>query len=149
MKRIWLPFTFYLLLLTLVVSCGRRGEPVPIVPAEDILKTETFQSEGVKEGRGSEVETPSAPEPPTGLIAAYTKIGVVLTWDEIHDKGVKAYNVYRSSDGSFELIGESITPAFTDRSVEPDRRYLYRVTALTDMAESPPSQEIEVFTGSR
>jgi len=148
MKRICLLFTFHFLLLTLVVSCGRRGEPVPIMGREvPPAKAPSRAEEGLT-GRPISPEERPVPGPPTGLMGLYTGGGVVLTWDEITGQEIRFYNVYRSSGSGFELIGDSITPAFIDRDVEPDRRYLYRVTAVAD-TEGPPSRVIEILTRVR
>lgn len=81
-----------------------------------------------------------------GLIAIYTQKSVVLTWDEV--SGIKLYRIYRStgiSRNDFILVGETVTPVFTDKNVEPSKKYYYRVTAVKD-SESPPSNVIEVIT---
>jgi hypothetical protein len=87
------------------------------------------------------------PEAPKGLVGVYTQKSVVLTWDEVKGEDIKFYKVYRSEGDVFALIGESVTPAFTDRDVEPSRRYYYRVTAVAEV-EGPPSKEIEILTNT-
>ncbi|MBI4687976.1 MAG: fibronectin type III domain-containing protein [Nitrospirae bacterium] len=94
-----------------------------------------------------EIKKPAAaaPNAPTGLTALYTQKNIVLIWNEI--PGIEAYKVYRSlqPDGGFASVGEPVTPAFTDRNVEPSKKYYYRVSAVTD-TEGPPSGVIEVIT---
>ncbi len=85
------------------------------------------------------------PDAPTRLAAVYTQKSVVLTWDEIQGMEVKFYRIYRSEGKDFIVIGESVTPAFTDRNIEPSKKYLYRVTAVGKI-EGPYSLEIEVKT---
>jgi len=87
------------------------------------------------------------PTAPTGLIAVYTLRGIILTWDEVPD--VRLYRVYRSiaRERDFVLIGEVVTPAFTDRDVEPSKRYYYIVSAVRE-SEGPSSRMIEVITES-
>lgn len=82
---------------------------------------------------------------PAGFIALYTQNSVVLTWDEIQEQEVKFYRVYRSEDKDFVAIGETATPAFTDKNIEPSKKYYYRVTAVGKV-ESLPSKEIEIVT---
>jgi|Deesub1362A_J573_1020465.scaffolds.fasta_scaffold00134_35 hypothetical protein len=149
MIKTLISLTILSLLFLCLIGCGRRGEPVPVMgaggspikrPVEGVVKGPEGPAEQGVEG--------TAPGPPAGLAGVYTGRGVVLTWDEVAGQEIRAYRVYRSSDGEFELIGRSITPAFIDRDVKPDRRYLYRVTAVTE-TEGPPSKEIEVITRSR
>jgi hypothetical protein len=96
--------------------------------------------------KGSETESKvTPPEAPKGLVGVYTQKSVVLSWDEIKGEDIKFYKVYRSQGEGFVLIGESVTPAFTDRDVKPSKRYYYRVTAVAEV-EGPPSKEIEILT---
>ena len=82
---------------------------------------------------------------PAGFIAFYAQNSVILTWDEIQEQEVKFYRVYRSEDKDFVAIGETATPAFTDKNIEPSKKYYYRVTAVGKV-EGLPSKEIEVVT---
>jgi hypothetical protein len=84
------------------------------------------------------------PEAPKGIIAVYTQKSVVITWDEIKTQKIKFYRIYRSEGEDFLPIGESATPAFTDRTVEGSKKYFYRITAVADR-EGPPSEEIEII----
>jgi hypothetical protein len=85
------------------------------------------------------------PKVPTGLVAIYTQKSIILTWDEIRGQEIKFYNVYRSEGKDFAAIGETVTFAFTDKDIEPSRKYYYRVTVVGDI-EGPPSEEIEIVT---
>lgn len=85
------------------------------------------------------------PKVPTGLVAVYTQKNIVLAWDEVRGQEIKFYNVYRSEGKDFAAIGETVTPAFTDKDIEPSRKYYYRVTAVGEI-EGPPSEEIEIVT---
>ena len=82
---------------------------------------------------------------PAGFVALYAQDSVILTWDEIQEQEVKFYRVYRSEDKDFVAIGETATPAFTDKNIEPSKKYYYRVTAVGKV-EGLPSKEIEVVT---
>ena len=53
------------------------------------------------------------------------------------------YNIYRNG----ELYGQSNEEYFADLDFELDKRYTYWVTAIFDVAESFPSNIIEVLTG--
>jgi len=97
-------------------------------------------------GKRAEIEKREVylPPAPTGLIALYAPKSIILTWDEVSQ--VRLYRVYRSiSMEGFVLVGETVTPAFTDRDVEPSKRYYYRVTAVGQL-EGHSSGVIEVTT---
>ncbi len=92
-------------------------------------------------GRWFNADTPAAPGPapakPTGLAGAVSHDSVVLAWDDPGDASVVGYRVYRRDKalqgvGQFSVIegdtGDAVT-GFTDDSVEPERRYVYRVKA--------------------
>ena len=98
--------------------------------------------QGSKPEPEEEIVLPGAP---TGLLAVYTQKSIVLTWDELKEQRIKFYRVYRSEGEYFLPIGESATPAFTDRNIGVSKKYYYRITAVADR-EGPPSQEIEVVT---
>lgn len=85
---------------------------------------------------------------PTGVVVVYTGESVVITWDEIHGEKIKFYRIYRSEDKKdFVAIGQSATPAFTDKNIQPSKKYYYRVTAVSEAdAEGPTSKEIEATT---
>ncbi len=97
-------------------------------------------------GQGETAVTPS--NAPTGVVVVYTGESIVITWDEIHGEKIKFYRIYRSEDKKdFVAIGQSATPAFTDKNVQPSKKYYYRVTAVSEAdAEGPTSKEIEATT---
>lgn len=97
------------------------------------------------------------PEPPTGLTLTARENGAIveIRWDEVSESGAR-YNVYRSTQESFDREGaELIVPAMqrTRSSDRPSRgenttQYYYFVTAL-DRAENEsapgPSQSVAVL----
>ncbi|NOZ68591.1 MAG: fibronectin type III domain-containing protein [Deferribacteres bacterium] len=149
----WRLSVFGLLLLVLLASCGRRGDPVALSPYDGrVIDKNTGgdnhrgQDKVIKEKRtGSEKAAVITPDRPRGLRGVYTQKGVVLTWDEIMGEDVRLYRVYRSTGGEYVPAGDTVTPAFTDRSIEKNRKYYYRVTAVAG-AEGLPSKEIEIVT---
>jgi fibronectin type 3 domain-containing protein len=96
--------------------------------------------QSVKEEIGA--DTPPAPE---NLIGVFTGSSVVLTWDEVDEQDISIYRIYRAEGGEFEMIGEALTPAFTDRDVKADTKYYYRVTAVSS-SESPLSEVVLIST---
>ncbi len=90
---------------------------------------------------------PAAPENLAGL---YTSQAVELIWRANSETDLGGYFVYRRGEqAGFARLTDSpvATPLYRDESVEHDRSYVYRVTAV-DLAgnESPPSNEVTVET---
>ncbi|MBI5408748.1 MAG: fibronectin type III domain-containing protein [Nitrospirae bacterium] len=145
--------TSYFLLLTSLIACGKRGDPIAIEPrpekaveekpvnspkAADVLKEQGLEKPESVKG----VSNPA----PTGLVGIYTQQSIVLTWNEVEGIDISSYRIYRSTgDGRFVMAGETVTPAFTDKDIKPNLKYFYKVTAV-GAAEGPPSKEIEITT---
>lgn len=85
------------------------------------------------------------PDAPIRLVAVYAQKSIVLTWDEMQGKEIRFYRVYRSEGTDFIMIGETVTPVFTDSNIEGSKKYIYRITAVATV-EGPASQAIEVET---
>lgn len=162
-KEGWLIHSFYLLLLISyflflisLMACGRRGDPVAVLPHEkEIIKKDMEEveedqrnSERVvihKEITETEETELNVPDSPAGVAALYTQKSIILVWDEVDSRGVRLYRIYRSSGDDYRLVGDSMTPVFTDSDVKPGMRYFYRVTAVGGL-ESLPSNEINILT---
>lgn len=139
--------TSHFSLLTLVTSCGRRGDPV-LVPSyeEKIIEEDPGKNkEGKKEPVQTEETAAVTPDAPSELAAVYTGKSVVLVWKEVLKQGVKSYRIYRSAGEGYALAGETVSPAFTDRDIEKRKKYIYKITAV-GLSESLPSEEITVET---
>lgn len=132
-------------------ACGRRGDPVPIVPPEENIVKEDADAAKERElpsekEEGTEQQSGKLrPDPPAGLMVLYTQKAVVLTWDEVEGQDVRVYKVYRSTGDGYVLIGDTAVPAFTDHDVKPDTKYYYKVTAVGAL-ESGQSKEIVIAT---
>ena len=157
LKRIFnlssLLFSFLFLMLIFIAGCGRKGDPIPIIPhqekaaeksSEKSKSSEAGSVPAVKQTESDSVKDAQLP-PPTGLTAIYTETSIVIAWDEVKGQGVKAYNIYRSSGGDYALIGKTGILAFTDKNIEIDKKYYYKVSAVAG-AEGRLSKEIEVLT---
>lgn len=85
------------------------------------------------------------PSRPKGLKAVAASDKIVILWAENPEIWVKKYRVYRrvSSNGEFILIGEPITPVFTDIEKKWTKQ-TYRVTAVGPQMESQPSDTVTV-----
>ena len=86
----------------------------------------------------------SVPAQPTGLAAEAFHDRVNLTWDDPNDDSITHYQVLRR-DRDVHDTGEFVTidsdtgsddTRYTDDTVEPEKRYVYRVVAVNDSGES-------------
>jgi len=137
-KLFFLLLTLYFSLFTLITACGRRGDPVALMPPKEM------EIQKDKKNVKTDAVNLSIP-PPGGLRGVYTQKSVILTWDEVTGQDIKFYRVYRSTGGEYKLIGETPTTAFTDREVKPEVKYFYRITAVGD-SEGLPSEKLEIVT---
>jgi hypothetical protein len=149
-------FILCFVFLISITSCGRRGDPVAVMPTErEIINDDMDEGREDQKNSGSPVihkeitktaETElTVPDSPAGLAALYTQNGIILVWDESGSRGVKLYRIYRSSGDDYRPVGDSVSPVFTDRDVKQGMRYFYRVTAVGGL-ESLPSDEINILT---
>ena len=105
--------------------------------------------------------TPPVPARPTGL--AFTSIthgSVSLNWSDPGDSNITGYQVLRRSrDGAEHGDGEgapeytaivddtgTATTSYTDNTVTPQTRYVYRVKAINPQGTSPRSTYLNVET---
>ncbi len=155
--------SFFLLFLTFCLSfslittaCGRKGDPIPIIPPEEPpLENVSGTTGGDRKDPSFSPSKPveSAPEtinivplkPPSGLTSIFTGKTIVLSWAEDTVQDISHYKVYRSSGDGYTPIGKTDIPVFTDRNIQPDTEYRYRVSVAGE-SESPLSKEITVKT---
>lgn len=152
LKRIFnlssLLFSFIFLTLIFIAGCGRKGDPIAIIPPQEKAAEKSSGSVPAVNKIESDGAKGSQPLPPTGLTAVYIESSIVITWDEVTGQGVKVYNIYRSSGGEYVLIGKTGIPAFTDKEIERGRKYYYKVSTVAG-SEGRLSKEIEVLTKPR
>lgn len=87
------------------------------------------------------------PAPPSGLQATPGLGAVELLWDPNPETDLAGYRVWRAVEGEkFQaLTGIIGFPAYSDRNIEPGRKYRYAVSAVdTRGNESAPSSPVEV-----
>jgi len=73
--------------------------------------------------------------------------GVGLKWSAREGEDVIAWNIYRKTppDTEYQLVGSSRTTSFHDARLEPDRLYVYALTALdSSFRETAYSQELPI-----
>ena len=86
----------------------------------------------------AEAQQGPVPDKPTGVVTAATHDSVTLTWDDPGDSSITHYQVFRRDRdvhdfGEFVTIKENTNSAaasYIDDTVEPERRYVYRVKAV-------------------
>jgi len=144
---------FLTALFLLPAGCGRRGDPVLPPSYEEQAAPE--REEGTASPATGDIpvdrEEEKVPEPlkaPEGLTALYTGKSVVLTWNEIPDRRVAFYRVYRSSGDGYEAVAETATNAYTDRNVKEAAVYNYRVSAVGE-SEGPLSEALTIQTETK
>ena len=156
-------FMFYrlfsiLILFVLVFStaCGRRGDPVPVLiyeekAVEEPVYENSIKADEVNDVPEEKVETEKEDirvviySPPTDLAAVYTGKSIVIMWKEVQGQHVRYYKVYRSIGKEYELIGDTVIPAFTDKKVKMNTKYYYKVSVV-GTSESLQSEEIGIET---
>ncbi len=116
----------------------------------------------VAAGPGGETDEATPPaSPPTGLqVTAVAHDAVTLNWDDPQDDTITGYRVLRRSLdrhrhmdglGASELAiivddtGSSAT-SFTDDTVSPRTRYLYRIRAISAASPGPSYADLKVET---
>jgi hypothetical protein len=90
------------------------------------------------------------PASPKNLTAVYAAGAVQIVWTASTEADFAGYNVLRSeAGGNPERVNKELlaTPIFRDATAQPNRHYLYQVTAVDPKGnESTPSAAVEVET---
>ena len=120
--------------------------------------------DGYAETRTSAATSPvrrALPDPPSNLVASRTNNSVTLVWDDPGDSTIEGYRVLRRyrdfsyGDGlgapEFAVVAETGSSAttYTDTTVRPGTRYVYRVRARSSVGLSEASRGADVETPSR
>ena len=96
----------------------------------------------------------SAPAKPTGVVATATHDSVALAWDDPSDASITHYQIFRR-DRAVHDAGEFVTieddtgsaaTSYTDDTVEPETRYVYRVKAVNQHGASTWSNFVQADT---
>ena len=96
----------------------------------------------------------SAPAKPTGVVTTATHDSVALAWDDPSDASITHYQIFRRDRdvhdaGEFVTIEEntgSAAASYTDDTVEPETRYVYRVKAVNQHGASTWSDFVRADT---
>ena len=96
----------------------------------------------------------SAPARPTLLFSAATHDQVALSWDDPKDESITGYRILRregGDDAELQVIEENTGNAansYTDDTVEPETRYVYRVQAINEAGLSEQSRAANAQTSA-
>lgn len=85
-------------------------------------------------------------QPAQGLTAVVSGVEVSLSWAQI--VGASDVRVERrlTTDGDWDVVATNGFTAYTDRDLEPETDYGYRVVGLNDFGEEMPSEVVSVRT---
>ncbi|XP_078252042.1 receptor-type tyrosine-protein phosphatase delta-like isoform X18 [Rhinoraja longicauda] len=101
----------------------------------------------------SEVTVKALPKPPgTPIVTETTATSVTLTWDSGNPEPVAHYIVQhkpKHSDGPFEEIDGVATTRYSVGGLSPYSDYEFRVIAVNNIGQGPPSKEVETRTGEQ
>ncbi|XP_072904500.1 receptor-type tyrosine-protein phosphatase delta-like isoform X15 [Hemitrygon akajei] len=101
----------------------------------------------------SEVTVKALPKPPgTPLVTETTATSVTLTWDSGNPEPVAYYIVQhkpKHSDGPFQEIGGVATTRYIVGGLSPYSDYEFRVIAVNNIGQGPPSEAVETRTGEQ
>ena len=95
-----------------------------------------------------------APAKPTGVVTTATHDSVALAWDDPDDASITHYQIFRRDRdvhdaGEFVTVQEntgSAAASYTDDTVEPETRYVYRVKAVNQHGASTWSNFVRADT---
>ena len=96
----------------------------------------------------------SLPAKPTGVVTTATHDSVALAWDDPSDASITHYQIFRRDRdvhdaGEFVTIEDdtgSAATSYTDDTVEPEKRYVYRVKAVNQHGASTWSDFVRADT---
>jgi hypothetical protein len=86
------------------------------------------------------------PSPPLNVTALASTNSIEVSWERSPEPDTKGYFVYRSVDGGafVKLKDMAAIPAFSDKDVQPGKKYRYQVSAIdVRNNESKPSNSVE------
>ncbi|XP_055488587.1 receptor-type tyrosine-protein phosphatase S-like isoform X13 [Leucoraja erinacea] len=101
----------------------------------------------------SEVTVKALPKPPgTPFVTETTATSVTLTWDSGNPEPVAHYIVQhkpKHSEGPFEEIDGVATTRYSVGGLSPYSDYEFRVIAVNNIGQGPPSEVVETRTGEQ
>lgn len=121
---------------------GTSDKPEYLDKTSTYGKTYQYWVQGVQDKTESETAGPEAISPkdefppavPSNLTATAGLSAIELSWSRNEESDFHAYRIYRAAgDGPFERIADNVqAPNYSDRAVEPGKRYRYAVSAVDE-----------------
>ena len=119
-----------------------------------------YQVQAVQSAAESEISTTArlipedkfAPAAPAGLQVIAGADSIELAWEPNREPDLAGYRVYRALDDAplAPLTGTQENPSYSDRTIEPGKRYRYGVSAVDRLGnESAPSAAVDVTAPQR
>ena len=139
--------------VALSLSWVEAEDDPAVTELENLAESLKVETVVVKDVTPPPVAT-APPARPTGLSSVASHDSVSLTWDDPADATITHYQVFRR-DTSIHAIGEFITlkestgssdTTYTDETVEPENKYVYRVKAVNAQGASPWSSFAKALT---
>jgi fibronectin type 3 domain-containing protein len=121
-----------------------EGDPVTAVIVGNILTLILPDGDSLTFNRGG---TGTAPATPAGLITTGATVSSIsLSWSSV--TGATGYRVYRSSSetGTYTQVGTTSLTSYTDKSLNANTLYYYKVSAYNSNGESPRSSSVFAIT---
>ena len=102
----------------------------------------------------AEAQDSSAPAKPTGLTSKVSHDSVTLTWNDPQDNTIDGYVILRRDkaiheEGIFIPVEDNTNSAdttYTDDTVEPSKKYVYRIKAINAAGLSEISSWVRAYT---
>ena len=138
---------------TLAESDAGKAVKVRVSFTDDAGNEETLTSAATDAVAGTGPTEPPA-KPRTLTASDISHDSVTLTWRDPQDDTITGYIILRRDkdthqEGTFETVEEDTGTAdttYTDTSVEPEKRYVYRIKAINAFGKSEISSWVRAYT---
>ena len=139
---------------TLADADEGKAVKVSVSFTDDAGNDETLTSAATDTVASSVPTEPPPAKPRTLRVTEVSHDKVTLTWRDPQDNTITGYIILRRdkavhSEGTFETVEANTGTAdttYTDTSVDPEKRYVYRIKAINDYDESEISSWVRAYT---
>ena len=143
---------------TLAADTGSTATTYTDATATQASTNYAYSVKAIRDGERSQASNEAVvqlpPAVPTGVLSAAAYDWVMLNWNDPQDSAITGYRILRAdaaggTPGEFAAIAEdtgSAATGYTDRAVDAERSYVYRVQAIGPGGVSGPSPDLAVNT---
>ena len=143
---------------TLAADTGSTATTYTDATANTASASYAYSVKAVRDSERSQASNEAAvqlpPAAPAGVNGAAAHDWVLLSWNDPQDDAITGYRILRAdvvdgAQGEFAAIAEdtgSTETGYTDRAVEAEQSYVYRVQAIGPGGLSGPSPDLAVNT---